>query len=313
MDPTAYAAKLQNALTWQQERDIDPSLPQDAYLPEIGRGTSTTIRLAGEVNTIWCSAAGPHTDCARFAVGTSRGTWLVGMGDNAVTKLDREANWPDDEMSLNTLAVDFQTHTNILCGMRSGKVRLWDCRVNDSSIKFQHASCVTHLRAIGEEKVVVAGLEDQLSVYDLRFIKPLASLSPEKKRKRGAPILASFPASLPLVTFPKYRMQATTYPRLGFDVYRNLVACGTEEETVQLFDLHTGKELQVAFRDLTSHSAGSTIMDYRYEDEDGGWLKPLNATLDGPARCLKFVEPENSGAGLRLLVANGMRIDAWAW
>lgn len=162
MDPTAYAAKLQNALTWQQERDIDPSLPQDAYLPEIGRGTSTTIRLAGEVNTIWCSAAGPHTDCARFAVGTSRGTWLVGMGDNAVTKLDREANWPDDEMSLNTLAVDFQTHTNILCGMRSGKVRLWDCRVNDSSIKFQHASCVTHLRAIGEEKVVVAGLEDQV-------------------------------------------------------------------------------------------------------------------------------------------------------
>lgn len=82
---------------------------------------------------------------------------------------------------------------------------------------------------------------------------------------------------------------------------------------MQLFDLHTGKELQVAFRDLTSHSAGSTIMDYRYEDEDGGWLKPLNATLDGPARCLKFVEPENSGAGLRLLVANGMRIDAWAW
>lgn len=162
IEPSAYSTIVNNALNWQRERDLDRSMPQDAYLPGIGIEPGSRVPLAEKVNTVWCSAAGPHTDSAMFAVGTSRGTQLVGSRGDAVTELRRESNWPDDETSLDTLAVDFQTHTNVLCGMRSGKVRLWDCRANDSNVKFQHGSCVTHLRAISEEKVLVAGLEDQV-------------------------------------------------------------------------------------------------------------------------------------------------------
>ncbi|KAL8921135.1 MAG: hypothetical protein Q9208_005888 [Pyrenodesmia sp. 3 TL-2023] len=313
IDPSAYSTIVDNALNAHRERGVGLSIAQEAYLPEIGIEPGSRVPLVEKVNTVWCSAAGPHTNSAIFAVGTSRGTQLVGSRGDQVTVLRHESNWPDDETALDTLAVDFQTHTNVLCGMRSGKVRLWDCRANDSNIKFHHGSCITHLRVISEEKVLVAGLKDQLSLYDLRFIKTLASLSPEKGRKRGAPILTPFPPSSPLVNFPAYRMEATTYPRLGFDVYRNLVACGTEDQRVQLFDLHTGKELQLGCRDLTGASARSTIMDYRKCSKDEDTSKPLNAVLKGPARCLKFVECEHNGAGLRLLVANGMRIDAWAW
>lgn len=85
-------------------------------------------------------------------------------------------------------------------------------------------------------------------------------------------------------------MKEYIYPRLGFDVYRNLVATGTEDKKVQIFDLHSGRELQVGNQDRL----------------------PAD-TLMAPARCLKFVEHGFNGDGLRLLVANGRRIDAWAW
>lgn len=85
-------------------------------------------------------------------------------------------------------------------------------------------------------------------------------------------------------------MKENVYPRLGFDVYRNLVAVGTEDQKVRIFDLHSGRELQIGNGDSSP-----------------------NGTLTGQARCLKFVEYGYNGDGLRLLVANGTRIDAWAW
>ncbi|KAI4132361.1 MAG: hypothetical protein LQ338_000709 [Usnochroma carphineum] len=214
------------------------------------------------------------------------------LRDESMQTSLQEYNWSDDERSHDTLAVDFWTHNNVLCGMRSGRVRMWDIRANGANVRLQHASCVSHVRAIDENKVLVAGLKNQLALYDLRFIRPeLDSSSPKSKGKGKAPPYSDHnPPSLPLHSFPTYRMKEYLYPRLGFDVHRNLVASGTEDKKVQIFDLHSGRELHIGNNDLLP-----------------------NDTLTGHARCLKFVEHGFGGEGLRLLVANGARIDAWAW
>ncbi|KAL8718243.1 MAG: hypothetical protein Q9225_004601 [Loekoesia sp. 1 TL-2023] len=183
-------------------------------------------------------------------------------------------------MPFSEVGVDFWTQNLVLGGMRSGKVRMWDIRVNGANLRFQHPSCVSHVRAIDEHKVLVAGLRHKLSMYDARFIKA----SPQSEQ------WSVFPPSEPLYTFPTYRMKEYLYPRLGFDVYKNMVASGTEDKKVQIFDLTSGRELEIGNKNMLP-----------------------NDTMTNHARCLKFVEHDFNGDGLRLLVANGRRIDAWAW
>ncbi|KAL8648235.1 MAG: hypothetical protein Q9210_005112 [Variospora velana] len=268
-----------------------PPTIRTAYLPEIDAQVASVVRLPGKVKTVWCSAAGPHAHHPIFAVGTSHGAKLVGLRDESVETWLQEYNWPDDERTHDTFAVEFWNRNNVICGMRSGKVRMWDIRANGANVRLQHGSCVSHIRAIDEHKILVAGLRDQLSVYDTRFITPLIHPRPPSRGKAKDPTYhPPHPPSLPLHTFPSYRMKEYLYPRLGFDVHRNLVASGTEDQKVQIFDLKSGLELGVGNQDLLP-----------------------NDTLTGHARCLKFVEHEFNGDGLRLLVANGTRINAWAW
>lgn len=133
-----------------------------AYLPPIDGDVTNTIRLPTKVNTIWCSAAGPQTYHAVFAVGTSRGAAFVALSNVAVHSWVLDYTWPDKGRSHDTLALDFWTESNLLCGMRSGKVRLWDMRANGSNVRFRHGSCVSHIRVVGENKVLVAGLENRV-------------------------------------------------------------------------------------------------------------------------------------------------------
>ncbi|KAI4135984.1 MAG: hypothetical protein LQ341_005818 [Variospora aurantia] len=289
LQPSEYVINLNNFRDWRRRHNYHP---QTAYLPEIDAQVASVVRLPGKVKTVWCSAAGPHAHHPIFAVGTSHGAKLVGLRDESVETWLQEYDWPDDERTHDTFAVEFWNPNNVLCGMRSGKVRMWDIRANGANVRLQHGSCVSHIQAIDEHKILVAGLRDQLSVYDTRFITPLIQPRPPSRGKAKDPAYhPPHPPSLPLHTFPSYRMKEYLYPRLGFDVHRNLVASGTEDQKVQIFDLKSGLELGVG------------------QDQD---LLP-NDRLTGHARCLKFVEHEFNGDGLRLLVANGTRINAWAW
>ncbi|KAL9050809.1 MAG: hypothetical protein Q9206_004942 [Seirophora lacunosa] len=287
LQPSEYMSNLNNFRDWRRRHNYHP---QTAYLPEIDAQVASIIRLPSRVKTVWCSAAGPHTRHPVFAVGTSHGAKLVGLREESVETWLQEFDWPDDERTHDTFAVDFWTRDNVMCGMRSGKVRMWDTRANGANVRLQHASCVSHIRAIDEHKVLVAGLRDQLSVYDTRFITPIVDDLRRSWGGKGGKDHMHHPPSLPLHTFPTYRMKEYLYPRLGFDVHRNLVASGTEDQRVQIFDLKSGLELGVGNQDLLP-----------------------NDTLTGHARCVKFVDHDFNGDGLRLLVANGTRIDAWDW
>ncbi|KAL8933971.1 MAG: hypothetical protein Q9211_005475 [Gyalolechia sp. 1 TL-2023] len=276
VEPSSYFNGVNAMYRHRQERNWHPG---SASLPAIDQDMACLIQLQ-KTNTIWCSAAGPHANQPIFAVGTSDGVKLVGLRNESLEILVQHLDWPRDDQGRDTLAVEFWTETTVLAGMRSGKVRLWDIRANGANVRFQHMGTVRHVRAIDEHKVLVAGLKDKLSLYDARFIK----VSPQSEQS------STFAPSEPLYTFPTYRMKASTYPKLGFDVYRDLVASGTEDMKVQIFDLTSGKELDVGHK----HNLP-------------------NGTLTHPAMCLKFVEHDHNGDGLRLLVANGRKIDAWAW
>lgn len=77
---------------------------------------------------------------------------------------------------------------------------------------------------------------------------------------------------------------------MGFDVCGDLIAVGTDDETVQVFDGGTGREVRTG--------GGGALGERR---------------LGGLARCLQFVGGEEERRGLRLLLAAGNGIEEWAW
>lgn len=177
------------------------------------------------------------------------------------------------------LAVDWMGRDVVVAGGRDGGVRCWDVRSRmkeGTSCPVVHPSVVAHVRRFDENKIVVAGLENQLCSYDLRYL-----------RSRSA---ATGRQTKPFLTFPAYRNKDRNGVAVGFDIYRDLIAAGTDDGRVQIFDGGTGKEVDV------------------------GVVGALGKRkLKGLARCLKFVGGEETGEGVRLLVSSAGGIEEWAW
>ena len=218
-------------------------------------------------STFYDSAAGPHLDIPTFAVAANDGVLLI-RGLEGDDGLVHKTFFPADENpERHFLTVDFLDHNVVLAGCRDATVRLWDTRSQDSTTRLQHPSCVAHVRATAAAHVlVVAGLRNQLCTYDLRFARP--------------------ESSLPLVTFPEYKNEATVAPSLGFDVHRKLVAAATDDRRFLIFDANTGREA------------------HQVKEAD---------KLDGLARCIKFVDDAREGDQPRLLVGHGVKFDEWGW
>lgn len=114
-----------------------------------------------------------------------------------------------------------------------------------------------------------------MAVYDLRYIRPKDDLI------RGV--------TRPYVEFPGYRNRELNGIAVGFDVCGGLVAAGTDEDGVQIFEGATGREVRLGL---------------------GG---DVGKELGGPARCLRFVEGEGGREGRKLFVAGARGIEQWAW
>ncbi|KAL8991963.1 MAG: hypothetical protein Q9169_007489 [Polycauliona sp. 2 TL-2023] len=222
-----------------------------------------------------------------FAVGDSKGTSLISLSDiGAGSSGDIEREACGDDGTTETLAVEFWKPELVLSGMRSGKVRLWDTRSRGTNMRFQHPSCISHIRAIDNNKVLVAGLAAKMAIYDTRFTKGYPQ----------TPQRGNLEPSVPLQVFPSYRSGSYFYPRLGFDVHLELglIASATEDNNLQLWNWKSNKQ----------------EMEVGSKANDSEWL---DRTLDGPIRCLKFVDDGKGKDGPKLLVAHGTKIDEWAW
>ena len=139
----------------------------------------------------------------------------------------------------------------------------------------RHPSCVNHVRKLDANRIVVAGLKRRMAAYDLRCIRTEDGFADGVTR--------------PYVEFLGYRNKELNGIAVGFDVCGTLVAAGTDEGGVQVFDGASGREVVVGM--------------------GGG----MGEKLGGPARCLQFVEVEEGREGRGLFVAGARGIEQWAW
>ncbi|KAL8850182.1 MAG: hypothetical protein Q9221_004868 [Calogaya cf. arnoldii] len=344
VEPSTF--QIQNE-SFQQPRPL--LLHNDAYqslpFPDLTGDVVLSMPSPEGVHTIWASAASPRIDSTMFAVGDSKGTFLVRLTGNGVSDVGGQREWCGNERAPETLTVDFWKPDLVLSGMRSGKVRLWDIRSKGTNVRFQHLSCISNIRAIDDNKVLVAGLANKMAIYDTRFTKG---------HRQGGEI----ESSIPLQVFPSYRSGSYFYPRLGFDIEpgMGLIGSATEDERLQIFNWKSGKqEVDVGakanshvdapiYESTTASSAKSghlgpegnlrrslfinpaapsadnanrdapNIDTSESEHTNGGSeSEHPEKTLDGPIRCVKVVEDQRGRDGPRLLVAHGTKIDTWAW
>lgn len=67
------------------------------------------------------------------------------------------------------MALDWLSPTTVVLGGRNGQIRLFDTRAKGSSHILTHPQCVTKLRRADDQtRIVCAGLQDSLFLYDIR-------------------------------------------------------------------------------------------------------------------------------------------------
>lgn len=183
-------------------------------------------------STFWASSPRPLTSRSDFALGTSQGTILVAE-DQASWSFERRMGFLDgghDQRAKEVMAVDWLDGNVVLNGCRDGSVRFWDVRsrsVAGTSVPIVHGSAVNHVRRLGGNNVVVAGIEDRMANYDLRFLRK------EGGGRKGE--------TRPCVVFRGYRNRELGALKVGFDVLGDrLVAAGMDDEGVVVFEGGTG-------------------------------------------------------------------------
>ncbi|KAA6409998.1 MAG: hypothetical protein FRX48_06612 [Lasallia pustulata] len=240
--PCIYLTKFIEPQTSWSEMSAIPTWPW------LDAGVSILLRPTSQV-TLWASAAQPSSSptSTKFAIGTSSSIMLV---DEA------QGSWSADEVcasATDILAVDWLDENVVVAGGRDGTVRLWDARSRGKTTRLQFPSCISQVKAINGSRVVVAGLQDNLHLYDLRFASsPRRTMHGLISRSRDRPssssrttrMLSQTPTN-PYLSYPDYTN--SSQPFLGFDVSENrgLVAAATEDCTVRMYGLWTGKSMHV--------------------------------------------------------------------
>ncbi|KAL9044015.1 MAG: hypothetical protein Q9214_002819 [Letrouitia sp. 1 TL-2023] len=268
--PTLVASCLTPAdlyLSGLKNLDESPPVPRTTDLKRFDDGPVVSLKFRANC-TLWTSATGPQTDDLVVAV-----TIDDSIGQYKGPHLQFDSMGPLSLQS-DALSLDYQDHNVILSGYRNGSVGLWDTRSRASTVRLRHPSSVVHVRAMTGHRIAVAGLSNQLCVYDLRYTK---------EHREGV-------VTKPFLTFSEHKNMATVRPQLGFGVHQNLVAAATDDNSFHIFDAVSGQALPI-----------------------GGSCEQ-SGSLEGPARCIEFVDDDGGwGDGLRLLVAHSNKIDEWAW
>lgn len=143
----------------------------------------------------------------------------------------RHGPWHPQEI----FSQDFQigNHNVLFAGGRQPLLWISDLRAPTAGWSHvTHGSSIAHVRSINPHQVIVAGLQNQMSIYDTRFFQS------DKTNPHGRTI------SSPLLNFPDYRNEA--HYHIGWDVSTelNLVASAQDGGTVKLFSLTSGRILR---------------------------------------------------------------------
>ena len=264
--------------TWYHQSDTTESRPHERNPPSYTGDVSTFIRAQTNV-TFWAAAPGPEPTVPGFAIATSHGTALAAESQSSwsIQRLQNFKREDGDGASSEVLAVDWLDTNVVLSGCRDSTVTLWDTRASGggaTSRPVRHASCINHVRRLDGSRIVVAGLERRMASYDLRYLRPAAD---------GA-------VTRPYVEFSAYGNGELNGVAVGFDVCGDLVAAGTDEAGVQLFEGPSGRRVRAGV---------------------GGEMGEVG--VGGPARCVRFVEMEGRREGRTLFAAGEGGIEQWVW
>lgn len=273
IEPEEWRARYQD---YMEDRSHERDNDRLWYTTDI----STIIRNQS-FGTIWASSPRPDPTTSTFAIATSYGAATVAESQSSWS-FDRVQTFKSEALdaSSEVLALDWLDTNILLNGCRDGTVRLWDTRTSGASgtsWRVRHQSCINHVRKLDANRIVVAGLERQLATYDLRYIRA---------KHDG---LTNGGTTRPYVEFPGYQNRELNGVAVGFDVCGDLVAAGTDEGGVQLFDGASGREVPVGVKEAKGENWG------------------------GPAKYLQFVEMEEEKDGRGLLVADERGIEQWTW
>jgi hypothetical protein len=128
----------------------------------------------------------------------------------------------------NVLSLDFapDNPSLLFAGTRRGLVTLFDLRMasaarNENNLTqtlfFKHPSSAAHTRCVGPYDVLVAGPQNAMAVYDIRFLKrQIEQRQQQIQSGKGGGINRTKNNTLPILTFPDYRNDA--HILIGLDV-----------------------------------------------------------------------------------------------
>ena len=161
---------------------------------------------------------------------------------------------PRPESSIMALSFLAESPHVLLAGKRSGKIGLIDLRVKGGGSEgIRHSSSVAKVAQVGENSVVVSGLQDKMCVYDLRFMK-------EKWK---------YQATRPVVRMWGHRNETRHDVDLAVDRSTGLVAASQVEGGggLRVFDAQSGTE--VAYM-AGGQPEGEYVRQVRFVERDKG-------------------------------------------
>lgn len=137
-------------------------------------------------------------------------------------------------------------------GQRSGLFRVFDDRTDTrvEAIRAQHVSSICKIKDMGCKKFVVSGLQDTMSVYDIRYMEAKNRTRSVTKIPGCPPLVAKGlaqteePYSIPVTWMPHHKNKHHRKADVAVDRTTGLIATAQHDgdtNLVRLFNMHTGK------------------------------------------------------------------------
>ncbi|KAK2878167.1 hypothetical protein FQN49_001092 [Arthroderma sp. PD_2] len=282
-------------------RTIEPS---EAY-GKSSRSVFENLLIAFKRRDEWVSSAVacPSTSKPLFAVGCSEELVTVECEASQAT-LARVETFP-----AKISDVDWLDENVAIAGLQNSIIALHDMRCKASVSRFMHSHGVQKLKRVDDSRIIVAGIDHTLDMYDLRSTRTTIKSRPNPNKQSHEP-------TIPYLKFSE--LNYTSLADMDVSSQLGLLACATDLPKVQLFSLHTGKLLE---------APPIPWRKGRQRPPKTGQRNVLYRDYQSPVDCVRFetvTEPDeysklavedcgrNTNSHVSLLVGSGKIIEEWA-
>ncbi|KAK9249353.1 hypothetical protein V1506DRAFT_3950 [Lipomyces tetrasporus] len=244
-----------------------------------------------------CSAA--SAESCKMAIGGSDRILAYQSGP-AEHRLISSYRLPSD-----VFAIEFLQPNTFLAGLRDGGVRIFDTRIPAKGrlqpVALWHASAITKMKLVKGDYLMVAGLEDTLALYDLRFAKVkdqpgLASQRYQHPDQQHKWVKQYKGRSRPVMKYEGYVNEHVFDHGFHISNDERILAVADQTCRVKLYSLWTGNQLRTPLSDKKFHLVPRAL---KWSD--------ARVTKTG----LPIVDSISVPQGL--FVTNGGRLEYWSW